>query len=277
MKQSKKHIDLNFFIDSSCENFKIDNVLNSSLIQTFKNKLSDILEEKLQHIIQKINVNDLKIICKWSGVSYLNLYKFDDMLISFTINFYDAELKIGSVNNHGKFTIHKHDILDVEKEESGFVKSKGDIIDSETDLFKRLKALPYDEFILEHSIVINRNEIHESENFHINCPIPIYEKFINDLFQVIKYLNKENIYIIESASFQYEISKTDSISIFFHSNSEIIVEIFQENIDYSNDEEFKHFIFNILNCMEIIPNEIFDNSENKSYKEIFELIKLIEY
>lgn len=289
---NKQDIRVNFknedFIVNACNVFKINTeneIINK--IDLFKKRFSRTLENKLLNLAMYLNIYEFDIEVKFCGFSFFNLYKRDDMLIYFNIILTNNNVIIGELENFNKFTLHKYNILDIGENKSGFIPSKGDLIDPEQDFLKRIQEMKPEDFVFSYMTMKKISDLdfinHSTKNEMIT-PIEQHNIFLCDFIKVIIRLTNNNIYdfnIIDHVKFKYIISNGEQFDIDFvliddsdvsHTGNTTF-----SNINYKNEDEFKMIILDIFCQVGILHPEILKHSYDKDYKDIFEISRLLDY
>jgi len=302
-KKIKIILDIDDYIDIACNIFGIeDDVGLESSLEVFKERLSLILENKLQKIANCLNIYEFVIKFKFTGASVINLLEsFSDennKLLFFNIHVYNKQQQfIGEFNKYNLLTIHKFNILDCTSEVSGYVPQKADLIDAEPDFLTRINNCSIEHFLLKDKyveyienifsgVIEHASEKEDEKAVHsLLFEKDLFLNFKKDFSDFLIYVHDEKIYdcsLFRDIEFEYIIAEDKEIRICMNEHPSKHakvrnVQIYENDLAYKDNNGFKNLVFNIFVKIGILDSVILKDSDNFTYKEAFEISGLMKY
>lgn len=265
----------------------------SSIIDRFEKEFKEIMLEKLFPIAENINLFELIVKIENHETIHLDYSENGSYLLYFKLKIFTPdEILIGSIKNE-KFSLHKYNFIEEGSEKKRFVSEVTVFSVLEEDCLKRISLIPQEEFILKHESRSLPSIFYEdkSGNFIKGSTIwetPFYKKIIDIFKEELLLIKNENIYDFSSnAEFgyhfivEYMIGKEKNISFTYVRSQKrftyysLLNEVeFNSKINENNG--VKWLMFKIFVETEVLSPEVLKH-ENISYKEAFEISKLLGY
>lgn len=250
----------------------------------FEQTIMPILKDKIVHISNALDSENIEIRFKLIGYAFLNIHKQDEMLVYFQLLLYIDDSMIGTIESHDKFKIHKHDIIDLIDGVNTFAPENGDLLNKESNLFKRLESMKFEDFrmcgVYQIDDILSKQDKTDL-TFH---KIESFKQFENDFISLIKILHNKNLYDFEKIiymKFMYITSTDNILSILLELeetegyNSQQRSKTFKP--DYKNEKEFKEIVLNIFVQTDILDINVMTLPEDTTIEEIFNISKLWKY